>query len=271
MESHPHHALPDLANQSVARALRIMQILAQAGGGLGVRELARSIRVSPSIAQRLVSTLTEFGFAEQDAARKYRVGLGAFAVGSTFLSGNALARESLEELQRLAEDHQLNAYLGVLRGRSVVYLLALQSSGPIAIKSSPGALTHLHTTALGKALLLGMADPEVARMLGREPYVRLTGRTRTRLAQVLADLKVARRTGYTVSDEENLVGVHAIGAPVRDGSGKTVAAISGALARHEVTRARLPALARLVREAAERISSRLGGSSVLQAGGSPPR
>lgn len=260
-----------LANQSVARALRIMQTLAAGAGGLGVRELARAIGVSPSIAQRLVSTLAEFGFAEQDAGRKYRVGLGAFSVGNTFLSGNSLVRESLDELQRLAEEYQLNAYLGVLRGRSVVYLLALQSSGPIAIKSSPGAETHLHSTALGKALLLGVREPDVARLLGREPYVRLTNRTRTRLAQVLADLKAARRCGYTVSDEENLVGVHAIGAPVRDGSGATVAAVSGALARHEVTRARLPALATLVREAADRISSRLGASCVQPANRSANR
>lgn len=259
-----------LANQSVARALQIMRVLADSPESLGVREVARVIGVSPSIAQRLISTLAEFGFAEQEPSRRYRVGVGAFAVGNAFLSGNTLARESLPELQALAERHHLNSYLGVLRGRSIVYLAAFQSSGPIAIKSSPGAKTFLHTTALGKAILAQMPVGEAAGLLGPQPYRRLTARTKTRLGPLAAELHAAKHNGYAISDEENLVGVYAIGAPVRDASGATVAAISGALARHELSRAKLPGLCRLVREAAERISMRLGAApAALQARNGP--
>jgi DNA-binding IclR family transcriptional regulator len=248
------------ANQSVARALQILRVLADAPESLGVREVARVIGVSPSIAQRLISTLAEFGFAEQEASRRYRVGVGAFAVGNAFLSGNTLARESLPELQALAGRHQLNSYLGVLRGGSIVYLAAFQSSGPIAIKSSPGAQTHLHTTALGKAILSQLPEDKAAALLGAQPYRRLTPRTKTRLPALAAELRAARDNGYAISDEENLVGVYAIGAPVRDATGATVAAISGALARHELNRAKLPGLCRLVRDSAERISMRLGAT-----------
>lgn len=254
----PAHALP---NQSVARALQIMRVLAASRESLGVREVARVIGVSPSIAQRLISTLADFGFAEQESSRRYRVGVGAFAVGNAFLSSNTLARESLPELQALAERHHLNSYLGVLRGRSIVYLAAFQSSGPIAIKSAPGAETWLHTTALGKAILAQMPLEEAAALLGTQPYKRLTPRTKTRFAPLAAELRAAKANGYAISDEENLVGVYAIGAPVRDASGATVAAISGALARHELSRAKLPGLCRLVREAAERISMRLGAAA----------
>jgi len=246
------------ANQSVARALRMLRALAEARDGLGVRELARALAVSPSIAQRLVSTLADYGFVEQEPSRRYRVGVQAYAVGNAYLSSHALASAGLAELRVLAEEHQLNAYLGVLRGREVVYLLTLQSSGPIAIKSAPGAHTHLHSTALGKAFLAQMDDDAAERLLGAQPYLRLTPRTRTRFATLQPDLQVARRTGHAVSDEENLVGVYAVGAPVRDASGAAVAAISGALPRHTVTRADLPRLGRLVREAAARISARLG-------------
>ncbi|MGE0874291.1 MAG: IclR family transcriptional regulator [Burkholderiales bacterium] len=252
-------AAPPHANQSVARALRILRALAAAPDSLGVRDLARSTGVSPSIAQRLLATLSEFGFAEQDASRRYRVGLQAYSVGNAFLSGHALAREGLAELRELADRHQLNSYLGVLRGRSIVYLLALQSSGPIAIKSAPGSETHLHTTALGKAMLAHMDEAGVSRLLGPQPYARLTPHTKTRLAPLMADLRAAARSGYAVSDEENLVGVYAVGAALRDASGAAVAAISGALPRHMATRARQASLCRLVRDAADRISARLGG------------
>jgi DNA-binding IclR family transcriptional regulator len=253
------------ANQSVARALHILEALARAGAPVGVREIARSAGISPSIAQRLLATLADYGFAEQDAARKYGVGLRAFTVGNAFVAGNALAREALVEIQALAEQHQLNTYLGARRGRSVVYLLTCQSSGPIAIKSAPGEDTHLHSTALGKALLAELPEAEAERLLGREPYARPTLHTRLRFSALAPDLRSARRMGYAVSDEENLLGVYAVGAVVRDASGAAVAAISGALPRHEATPAHVPQLARLIGGAAERISRRLGAPIVRKA------
>lgn len=252
-------------NQSVARALKILEALGSAPGALGVREVARSVGIPSSIAQRLLATLAEYGFAEQDAARKYAVGLRTFAVGGRYVDGNALTREALNELQTLADERQLNTYLGVLRDRSIVYLLACQSSGPIAIRTHAGASTLLHSTSLGKALLAQLPEEEAKRLLGKEPYARRTLHTKVRFSLLAPELREARRAGYAVSDEENLVGVLAVGAVVRDATGKPVAAISGALQRHEVTRGRLPQISTWIRDAAERISQRLGAPATRKA------
>ena len=245
-------------NQSVARALEILEALSRAGRSLGVREVARAVGLPSSIAQRLLATLADCGFAEQDSGRKYGIGPRAFAVGNAFIGSNVLAREALNELQLLADDHQLNGYLGVLRNNSVVYLLACQSSGPIAIKVRAGSETHLHSTALGKALLADLPEEEARRLLGKEPFARQTSHTKTRFATLLPDLQQARRAGYAMSDEENLIGVYAVGAVIRDWTGQVVAALSVALPRHDWARARLPKIASWVKEAADRISKRLG-------------
>jgi len=229
-----------------------------------VRDIARAIGVAPSIAQRLIATLTAYGFAEQDPTLKYRIGVQAQFIGNAYVSTHALVRAGMAELGVLAGKHQLNGYLGVLRGTQVLYLIALQSSGPIAIRSSPGARTHLHSTALGKAILAEKSDDEVARLLGPQPFARLTPRSRLRLAPILAELHLARRNGYAISDEENLIGVFAIGAAVRDAAGSTVAAISGALPRHQVNRTNLPKLCKLIQDAANRISVRLGAPQTKQ-------
>jgi DNA-binding IclR family transcriptional regulator len=121
-------------------------------------------------------------------------------------------------------------------------------------------LSYLHSTSLGKALLCNLPDAEVERLLGPEPYRRLTMRTKTRLAPLLRELHAAARNGTTVCDEENLVGVFAIGAPIRDASEQTIAAISGALPRHDVTKSRVKAVSTLIRDAAEHISLRLGAT-----------
>lgn len=245
-------------NQSVARALEILDALSRAGQSMGVRDVARMVGLPPSIAQRLLATLASYEFAEQDSERKYGIGPRAFAVGNAFIGSNVLAREALNELQRLADDRQLNGYLGVLRNNAVVYLLACQSSGPIAINVRAGAETQLHSTALGKALLADLPEEEARRLLGKEPFARQTPHTKTRFSALLPDLQQARRAGYAISDEENLIGVYAVGAVIRDWTGQVVAALSGALPRHEVTRARLPEIASWVKEATDRISRRLG-------------
>jgi DNA-binding IclR family transcriptional regulator len=254
-----HVSAAPSGSQSVARALALLDTIAQAKQDCGVRDLARQSGLSTSIAQRLVSTLAEFGYLEQSPqSRKYRIGYKAFAVGNAYLSGSDVTEASLPELRMLADSYQLNTFLGVLRDRSVIYLAAIQSSGPIRISNAPGSKAWLHSTALGKALLADLDEADAAGLLGPPPYRRLTAKTKLRWQPLLADLRDVRRTGYAVCDCENLDDVFAIGAAVRDASGRAVAAISGALARHQTRDAEARRLAQLIKDAAARISRRLG-------------
>lgn len=67
-----------------------------------------------------------------------------------------------------------------------------------------------------------------------------------------------RRLGYAVSDEENIENVFAVGAVVRDSSGRAVASVSGAVQRHQLRKSDIERLCGVVVNAAERISRRLG-------------
>src|SRR2546428_6098970 len=63
--------------QSLGRALEMLDLLAKAGGELGVTELARRLEVHKSTASRLLATLQEHGLVEQNpASEKYRLGYG---------------------------------------------------------------------------------------------------------------------------------------------------------------------------------------------------
>lgn len=249
-------------SQSAARTLAVLGLISRTPRDLGVREIARHLALPSSVVQRLINTLAREGYIEQSPSdQKYRIGFEAFRVGHCYLARNGLHEASLPELRELAEREQVNAFLGVLRERHVVYLAAIQSSGPITINSVPGTYAHLHSTAFGKALLAEMSDDEVARLLGEEPYVALTPNTRTTLAALREDIEAVRRCGYAVCDEENLVDVYSVGAVVRDASGRAVAAISGAVPRHRLSPNDMERLCGLVSRAAERIARRLGAGA----------
>lgn len=248
-------------SQSTARALSVLDRLAEVSHELGVREIARQLALAPSIVQRLLHTLAERGYVERAAdGQKYRIGYRAFQVGRRYLAHGDLHAASLPELRAMAERDRVNAYLGVLRDGTVVYLESVQSSGPIAIVSHPGSSAYLHSTAFGKVLLAERSDEDIAALLGPEPFVRLTKKTRTTLAAVMKDIREVRRTGCAFSDEENIENVFAAGAVIRDASGEAIGALSGALPRHELNAAGIQKLADIVRGAADRISRRLGAA-----------
>jgi DNA-binding IclR family transcriptional regulator len=245
-------------SQTVSRALCVLELLGQKGE-MGVRDIARNLGVAPSIAQRLVNALAGAGFVEKTAeSSKWKIGYKAFQVGSAFLSNIDLNAATSEELYFLANEKQVNSFVGVLRDRSVVYLATVQSGGVIAITNAPGSRTYLHSTALGKALLAARTDDEIARLLGPPPYKQLTKKTKRSLAAILKDVKECRRLGYSISDEENIENVFAVGAPIRNASGQTIAALSGAVPRQKLSAKTINELCLMVRDAAARASRRLG-------------
>lgn len=245
-------------NQSVTRALAILGLLADSAEPLGVRELARRMRVAPSNVQRLMTTLARFGFLEQaELTKRYGIGYRAFQVGSAFVGQSSIYSAVMPELYELANQH-ITGFLGVRRERSIVYLATVQSEGPVALTHRPGSQTYLHSTAMGKALLAEMTEHEVRALLGERPLPRLTDHTRISLQQLLGDLAEVRRLGYATSEEENRHGFYSAGAVVRDASGAAAGVISGAVPTAGLRQPQRAAIGRLVLAAAQRASRRLG-------------
>jgi DNA-binding IclR family transcriptional regulator len=246
-------------NQSLARGLQLLRTVDSAAQPVGIRELARSLGISASIAQRLVNTLSEAGFLEQVTdTRRYKLGHRALALGSRHASSDLLFVTAAAELRKLAETHHLNGYLGVPQGRQIVYLHTVQSHGAVVIRVEPGTICSPHSTALGKSVLSTLPPAEAASILGEAPYTARTARTITDADRFATELARVRRNGVALADEEHDPGVTSIGAPIPDASGRAVAAISVAFIRSQVPRARWHDIGQLVREAAQRSSASIG-------------
>jgi DNA-binding IclR family transcriptional regulator len=245
-------------NQSVARALAILNLLASRPEPMGVRNIARQLRVAPSIAQRLIKTLANAGFLEQTGTTlRYMIGYKALQVGNAFLGQNTLHSAVMPGLYALANEH-ISSFLGVLRDRRIVYLATVQSTGPVAINHRPGAQTYLHSTAMGKALLAEMPEQEVRALLTQSPLPRLTARTKINVTQLMAELETVRRLGYATSDQENRQGFFSVGAVVRDSDGRASAVVSGAVSTSGLTSKDRARIARLVVGVAQNASLKLG-------------
>lgn len=249
-------------SQSLERGLDILEIVEAEGTEIGVREMARRLGLSPTIVQRMVSSLAHRGYVEKSVeTSRYRLGYRARSLGANSEHGSDYIVTARQELEKLAREHRLNGFVSVLHGNRAVYLLAVQADGPVAIKVAPGSEMPLHSTSAGKVLLASLSDVEARKLLGNGKLAVITPHTVTDPAALVASLARVRRQGYATVNEENIRGVLSVGAPIRDRSGRVVAALSVAFPKYLDAGLTLQSATPLVTAAAQRASRAVVGKA----------
>jgi DNA-binding IclR family transcriptional regulator len=253
-------------SQSLERGLDILEMIEAENGDIGVRELARRVGLSPTIVQRLVSSLAARGYIEKNSeTSRYRLGHRSMILGASGERGVDYAATARRELDRLAQEHHLNGFVSVLRSGRATYLQAVQADG-LAINVSIGSEMPLHSTAAGKVLLASLDDGAARKLLGNRRLAAITPHTITDPAALVASLAKVRRQGYATVVEENIPGVLSVGAPITDRGGHVVAALSVAFPKYLESGLTLQGSIPLVTAAALRISRTLGAGEL----GTPP-
>ncbi len=214
-------------NSSVVKALEIMDFLGQTTQGLRLKDIAHQLDLPDSTTHRLLASLAEKGYVQQ---REHN---GAYALGWKIVT---LAR-SLKAESRLVQDirpflegllrqagHTIN--LAVLSDLQVMYLDCLVPNNSLSLYTAPGAVAPTYATALGKALLAHLPSSELEVVIPRVRLQRLTPQTITSPSEFRLALKEVQRLGYAVDRGEFKADVNCVGAPVKDSSGRAIAAIS---------------------------------------------
>jgi IclR family acetate operon transcriptional repressor len=144
----------------------------------------------------------------------------------------------------------------VRRGR-IVYAAVIDSPHALRMSSIVGEEIPPHATALGKAILAGMAPRLRDAFLGSGTLEAFTERTITSREALTAELDTVRRQGYATDDEESASGAVCVGAAITGGDGSRIGAlsVSGPLAR--IPRESLPVLGSMVRQRCDEISAEL--------------
>ena len=253
--------------QSIERALSVLSAFIQTRPALGVAEVARAVGLSPSTTHRILRALVAGGYLTQsDTTNRYALGRSALLLGQVAERnlGLDLARPVLE---RLGADTGESVNLGVREGRTAVVALRVLSAQPLRLDQPPGTRVALDCSAMGKALLAFSSDParEVAALA---PFEARTARTLVDPAALERDVVLTRERGWSVDDEESMVGVRCIGAPVLDAGGLARAAIAVQAPAARMPRSRFATLAPSVVAAALEIAETMPAGRAL--GGNAP-
>lgn len=243
--------------QTLDRALKIIELLALHGEGFGVTEIGQRVGLHKSTVHRLLSHLVSQGYIEKDEARPvYTLGLKFIELASLRLNQVELKTEAGPYLRRLAATLGQPVHLAILDHLEAVYIEKIEPQAHLRMYSQIGKRIPLHCSALGKCLVADLGPEALVQLADRLTYERFTDRTHTAPAEFVAEVAQARSRGWAVDDEEHEPGIRCLGAPIRDFTGKTVAALSASGAA--LTADRDPEVSGLVIEAAEAVSRRLG-------------
>jgi IclR family transcriptional regulator, acetate operon repressor len=246
--------------QSLRRALSILKVIAAAGDGVTLTEIARATDLASSTVHRLLTTLQQDRFIQfKSAGSRWLIGVDAFTVGCAFLGVRDIARGARPLLRRLMERSGETANLAILSDDMAVYMDQVESLQTVRAICKPGGRVVLHSTSLGKSMLAAMRPEEVNRILTTKGMARFTRRTLDTPARMAADLNEVRAVGYAIDDEEYSTGLRCVAAAVLNEYGEPIGAVSVSGPAIRVSRDRLPQIGPLVRAIANELTLELGG------------
>jgi IclR family transcriptional regulator, acetate operon repressor len=247
--------------QSVDRALLIIETLAEDDEGYRLTDLAVRTGLSPSTVHRLLTTLEKRRFVQFDRDEStWHIGAQSFAVGSTFVRRRNFVTQALPYLRKLRDQTRETANLAVVDDGTMVVLTRVESREIMRSVTKVGGRVPMVASGLGKALLSTYSEEDVFAIIQREGMPRLTSKSIVRAGELCKSLHDIRQQGYSVDDEEALIGLRCVSAVVYDDCSEPLAAISVSGKASRVPNDRLPVLGKLVREVAAELTKALGGT-----------
>ena len=210
---------------AVVRALGIMEFMSKNPRPYGATELSRCLKIPKNTVSRILRSFAELDYAVQDPLTgEYQLSTRVFTLGMSLYTRFELRQRARPHLEWLCRETQETCQIHVPHGDKVLVLDTVSPDVQFYFRVVPGGLLDYHPNAFGKCILAFRPEEEVREILPPRMEA-LTAHTIVVRSEFLAQLEKTRTTGLAYDDEEYLMGIFCIGAPVFDAEGKTVAGL----------------------------------------------
>ncbi len=251
--------------KTLAKGLIVLEALIHKGQPCGVSDLAASLGISKSNAHRLLATLVETGFVAATDGR-YTATLKVWELGTRIIGGYDVRELARPAMTRLVRDTSEGVRLTVFDASKleVIYIDKIDSPQDVRTFTEIGGRSPAYCTSSGK-LMLSYQDDALIKRASRKlkPY---TPSTIVDPAEFIRHLKKVRANGYALNLREFSPQVSGVAAPIFDGNGAIVAALSIAAPADRMPASRLKKVTGMLCEAAAGVTARMqpASTSVVQ-------
>lgn len=213
-------------SRSVERAFAVLCAIAERPDAVSLSEIARRTDLPKSTVHLALQTMRDIGFVEQDVdSGRYVLGLAASQLGAAALDHSRLVAAMAPAMRELADRSKEAVSLGIRTDREVLFVKRIETSHVLRTSIREGTRMPLHASASGKCLLAGLDDAEIDDLYPSDPLPESASHTIRTRAELLDEIRLVRRRGYSTNRDEFLDGVSGAAVPVVVG-GRTVASLS---------------------------------------------
>ncbi len=154
---------------ALARGLSVLRCFRQGDRFLGNQEIAARTGLPKATVSRLTHTLTVLGYLNHSKRfNQYSLGTAVLSLGYSLLGNMDILKTARPLMQELADFSEASVSLAAPDGLHMVYLEnCVARANMITLRIDVGARTRIANTAMGRALLCGLADEERDALVAR--------------------------------------------------------------------------------------------------------
>jgi IclR family transcriptional regulator, pca regulon regulatory protein len=212
---------------SLAKGFKVLEAFNALSPVLTLSEIATRAELDPGTTYRILKTLVVLGYLEEAGPKRYQLGLKVLDLGFQAISRMDPHDAARPVLRSLVGHVNEAASVGVLYGAEAVYVDRVQAGlARLGVDVRIGSRIAVYCSALGHALVAHLPKGERTAILNARPRPKLTPSTPTTLNEIEARLAKVRALGYAVSDQDTVVGLRVLAAPLLDADNRAYAALS---------------------------------------------
>jgi DNA-binding IclR family transcriptional regulator len=197
----------------VRKTVCTLEKLAESGEPLSLAALAARAELPKPTVHRILQTLAALGYVAQDETSKYYLTtkLESLAPSGRYRDLKLRAMPAMTALHRQFNE---TVNLGVLEGSKVHYIHFIETTRSLRMMVQPNAADEYYFTAIGRAIAAHLPASQVAVLLKSTTLRAITPKTVVSRAKLQKALRETRRRGWAIDDEESVLGVVCLAAPI---------------------------------------------------------
>lgn len=209
--------------QTLERGLLVIKTLGGIGPRVTLSAVANHAGLSSAATRRILLTLVDLGYVSV-SANEFSLTPRILELGTPVLNQIGLLQVADPHLRDLASMTSEAVSLAIRDRDEALTIEHIPTSRIMAIQVTVGSRLPLFCSSTGRVLLSGLPPEELEQYFDKLDPVPMTDRTEVDKRKLRAVVATVAAEGYALVDQEVELGLRSMSVPVRDRTGRVVAA-----------------------------------------------
>ena len=211
--------------EAIARGLDVIRAFHPGQPVMSLTAVATAAGLARPTARRILLTLEQLGYV-RTADGGFELTPRVLDLGMSYVLSRGLWEVARPHMEKLVARTHESSSIAQLDGSDIVYVARVAVPKIIALAVTIGTRFPAMQTSLGKVLLAALPPGEAERVLAEPSRSGIIPRWQPDAEERAAVMREVRARGWSLTDQELAPGIRSVAAPLRDGDGRTIAALN---------------------------------------------